>query len=366
MTNQGGRQPPPDDRTLLDPLNADELKALREARQKMQASKSGSAVAHQIVIGPDGGEDIGDAPTRAMPALPQFESQGVSLDRIPTAEGRPAQPGRGAAPGGPPPQGGRPHAPTPQPPMAGMPPVPHVPPAGHGSGPLGSPSGQTAAGPTGFGENTLLWMAPPKAAPSANPTGVVSAADLKKAKAAAKKSRMMAIGAGAVVLALIGSLVVVLRPRERAQIELVTTPSHAKVKIDGELQPAGTPLKLKLFEGKVYDVEVSLDGYKTEAFQLKPGIDPSRIDKELEPISEAGKMTVSISIQPIASNITVDDKTYGSKKSINIANLDPKAPHKIKVEAGGYKLIDRDIPAGQLEKSYVFSLTPDETKKLGE
>src|SRR5262245_45281417 len=86
MTDQGGgrRQPPPDDRTLLDPLNADELRALREARQKMQAAKGGPAVAHQVVIGPDSGEDIGDAPTRAMPSLPQFENPGASLEKIPT------------------------------------------------------------------------------------------------------------------------------------------------------------------------------------------------------------------------------------------------------------------------------------------
>src|SRR5262245_38024685 len=85
MSDQsGGRQKPPsDDRTLLDPLNADELKALREARAKMQATKGG-AVAHQVVIGRDGGEDIGDAPTRAMPQLPQFESKGSSLENLQT------------------------------------------------------------------------------------------------------------------------------------------------------------------------------------------------------------------------------------------------------------------------------------------
>jgi hypothetical protein len=94
----GGKKPPQtDDRTLLDPLSNDELKALREARQRMQAKK-GSAVAHQIVIGPDSGEDIGDAPTRAMPALPTFESNATpGEDRSPTGsgsglKGRPQEP----------------------------------------------------------------------------------------------------------------------------------------------------------------------------------------------------------------------------------------------------------------------------------
>ena len=39
----GDRQKPTDDRTLLDPLNEDELKALREARQRMQAKKAAKA-----------------------------------------------------------------------------------------------------------------------------------------------------------------------------------------------------------------------------------------------------------------------------------------------------------------------------------
>ena len=87
----GGSKPPQDDRTLLDPLSNDELRALREARQRMQAKKEPtSAVAHQIVIGPDSGEDIGEAPTRAIPSLPSFEGN-VSLEHISAPPG-PAEP----------------------------------------------------------------------------------------------------------------------------------------------------------------------------------------------------------------------------------------------------------------------------------
>ena len=67
-----GKQPPADDRTLLDPLGADELKALREAREKLKGSggnqPQGSAAILTQKIGPDAqgkDEDIGDAPTRA-------------------------------------------------------------------------------------------------------------------------------------------------------------------------------------------------------------------------------------------------------------------------------------------------------------
>jgi hypothetical protein len=60
MSNdQGKGGSPTDDRTILDPLNAEELKALREARERFQKNAKSA-------IGPDAGEDLGDAPTRSV------------------------------------------------------------------------------------------------------------------------------------------------------------------------------------------------------------------------------------------------------------------------------------------------------------
>jgi hypothetical protein len=358
MTNQGGRQPPPDDRTLLDPLNADELKALREARQKMQAAKAGSAVAHQIVIGPDAGDDIGDAPTRAMPALPQFENPGGSLEKIPTGEvqTRPKpQPG---------PAAGRPNAASsgpqnanarPQQPMSMAPTQPGGP---------GQP-GQPTAGPTGFGENTLLWMAPPKPpTPLASPTGVVSAAEIQKAKQAQKKRTVKSIAVIVVAVLIVGALFMAVRPQERIQVDLHTNPPKAAVKINGTPTKNMTPMKLNLVPGS-YEIEVTLDGYKSNVFTLniESGAAAMKKDLELEPISKAGLMTVSIAVQPVASMITVDGVAYPGKRTVNVANMDPNAPHKISIEAGGYLKIDQDVPASQLKKSYNFFLQQDEKQK---
>jgi PEGA domain-containing protein len=357
MTNQGGRQPPPDDRTLLDPLNADELKALREARQKMQSAKGGSPVAHQMVVGPDQGEDIGDAPTRAMPALPQFENQGASLERIPTGE-MPAQ-RRGA----PPPQGQRPPPAGPQQNARPQQPMSMAPTQPGGPNPQGGPP---TAGPTGFGENTLLWMAPPKppAGAIANPTGVVSAAEIAKAKQAQKKRTVKTIGAVVVVALIVVAMTFALRPQERAVIDLHTNPPKAMVKINGTPTKNQTPMKLNLVEGS-YEIEVSLDGYKPNVFTLnvEHGAAPSRRDIELEPISKAGLLTVAIAVQPVASIITVDGTVYMGKRNVNIANVDPNSAHKITIEAGGYIKIDQDIPAGQLKKTYNFFLQQDEKQK---
>jgi hypothetical protein len=359
MTNQGGggRQPPPDDRTLLDPLNADELKALREARQKMQAAKGGGAVAHQVVIGPDSGEDIGDAPTRAMPALPQFENQGASLEKIPTRH----QGGRsGPAPQGAPrasqPEANRPNA-APPPPQAPM-----------SMNPTQPAGGGPTAGSTGFGENTLLWMAPPK--PPMNlsaPTGIVSAAEIQKAKKAAQNRRLMTIGGVvALLFILFGGYKFMFRHQERAVIDLHTNPSKAVVKINGTATRNLTPMKLNLVEGN-WEIEVSLEGYKPYVFNVKvePGMQPSRKEIDLEPISRAGMVTVAIAVQPVAANITVDGNVNAAKRTLNLKDMDPNQPHKISIEAGGYLKIDQDIPAGQLKKTYNFFLQQDENNKPG-
>lgn len=352
MTDQrgGGRPPPTDDRTLLDPLNPDELKALREARQKMKG-KAGGAVAHHAVIGPDAGEDIGDAPTRAMPALPQFENPGASLDRIPTGEMK--SPAR------------HPHG-TPPPVIVARPAPPDPARAGRpGAGPSHGPGGgPPTAGQGGFGENTLMWMAPPKAPPPSSSTGVLSAAELQRAKAAQQKRTMKAVAGAAVLVLIIGSLAYAFRAQPRAVIDLHTNPPKATVKINGKPTPNTTPMKLNLVEG-TYEIEIDLAGYKSNVFTVKvdPGQQPSRRDVELEPISKAGLVTVAVAVQPVASNITLDGTVYSSKRTLNIPNLDPNVPHKITIEAGGYVKVDQEIPAGQLKKNYTFFLQQDEANK---
>jgi hypothetical protein len=359
MTDQGGgrRQPPPDDRTLLDPLNADELRALREARQKMQAAKSGGGGGHQVVIGPDAGEDIGDAPTRAMPALPQFENAGASLDKIGTGP-NPAV-NRQTVPSGPNPTGGRGAMPSQA--MSQAP----TQPAGQ---PQPPPAGGPTAGPTGFGENTLLWMAPPKPPPAAAASTVGGMTGEMRAVKRSPKSLAKPVAAIAVLVMILGGLAwAVLGKKERAVIDLHTNPPKAQVKINGTATKNMTPMKLNLQEG-TYEVEINLEGYKPHIFtvNIEPGAAPSRRDIDLEPISQAGMMTVAIAVQPVAANITVDGQLYPAKRSVNIANIDPNQAHKITIEAGGYVKIEQDVPAGQLKKNYNFILQQDETKKPGQ
>ena len=340
---KGGGNKPTDDRTLLDPLSSDELKALREARQRMQAKK-GAAVAHQIVIGPDSGEDIGDAPTRAMPALPTFEGN-VSIDQIGTNPPHPASHGPRHL-GGPPSEPmsvlGQPSAPGPgHQPQVG-------PPGGAGSG---------------FGENTLLWMQPPKPPPSAVLGGAATPDVMPKvSKKEAAKSRLKTIVVGAGIVVIAGALLfATMAPKARGVLELHTNPPKAEVLIDGKKSTEVTPVKLTLSAGQ-HTIEVRLEGHESEAFVavIEEGETPHRKDVELTPVSKPGLLTVSVQVQPVAASITFDDKVH-TGRNFKLADVDPNKPHKIAVEAGGYVKIAQDIAPGELKSDYSFVLQKDDT-----
>ena len=70
-------------------------------------------------------------------------------------------------------------------------------------------------------------------------------------------------------------------------------------------------------------------------------------------------MTVSIVVEPLAARITFDKDIHMSKKSLKLGNVDPKVPHRIVVEAGGYVKIEQDIAASELKASYTFTLQRD-------
>jgi hypothetical protein len=347
---QGGGKKPgaTDDRTLLDPLSDDELRALREARQKSQ-QKKGGAVAHQIVIGPDTGEGIGDAPTRAMPSLPAFDGR-VSLEQLGTGS-FPQQRVSGAVED----------------------------PAARAKAPVGpsvsrAASGPAAgagpvAGPTGFGENTLLWMAPPKPQSDAQIVGGAAAIADVLPKATPKEIAQRRLRAAGMVLGpllIVGALVwATIGGGATGAIELHTNPAKAQVKINGSVQAQLTPVRLSnLSDGD--RIEVVLDGHQPFAFDFVARTDGSeeaeRKDIELDPISQPGKLTVSIEVQPVSANITVDGVTRSATRILKIPNLDPAQPHRITVEAGGYVKVDQEIPAGALKPTYTFSLQSDGQK----
>lgn len=341
MSDSQGRGKHTDDRTILDPLSTDELRALREARQRMQAGKeSGSAVAHQIVIGPDTGEDIGEAPTRAMNALPSFDNQ-VTLDQIgsPRDSSDPAVPpgeNHGSAGGDDPTAATRP------------------------SLARGSGGGLSE----GFGENTLLWMQPPRAKSFAGVRGVVTPDVLAGTNPREElQGRLKAIAAGIGFAAVAVAVVwVAWSPKERGILELHTSPPKATVTINGQRSTEVTPVKLTLPEGE-HHIALALQGHEPFEFnaQIEQGETAVRKDVELAPISRPGLMTVSVEVQPVAANITLDGDVYAARRSLKLANLDPRRAHKIIVEAGGYVKIEQNVQPGRLKPIYRFVLEKDTT-----
>ena len=370
----GGGKPPQDDRTLLDPLSNDELRALREARQRMQAKKeSGSAVAHQIVIGPDSGEDIGDAPTRAMPSLPSFEGN-VSLDQISAPPGvaeptqrmtanaqdpatqpsarytPPARPGVTPAD----PMSVMGHRDTVGPSMTRPAPQPGRPaglPSKGGKGPTGQP---------GFGENTLLWMQPPKQQAASGPVSSFGTPTGDFIPRATPReillSRLKTFGAIAVGVLVVGGLLYSsLVSAPKGVIELHSNPPKADVFIDGAKYEQ-TPVKLTLAEGS-YRISLKLTGYETSWFTANvKGEQSTREDIHLVPISRPGLMTVKIEVKPVAARITVDGQVHEGKRVLMVPNVDPQKKHKILLEAGGFVKVVHEVKPEKLKSSYSFVL----------
>jgi hypothetical protein len=362
MTDQQGKgnPPPADDRTLLDPLGADELKALREAREKLKGASSdkpqGRAAILSQQIGPDVSnveEDIGDAPTRAIMPIPSFESGGAPPGFMAAPKPMSAQDARVATS------------------------VSDEAAATVLSAPAASDSDQQkakaeldalqATRPSttggGFGDNTLMWMAPakPKVADVIPERGAAAAAGMIRTEVpkdtAGRRVATSLVGVVFVfVLIGIGWVFFGKKPQKSA-VEFVTNPNGAKVSIDGKIADVPTPMRAEIIVG-VRKIEVMMPGYKTEVFQLNvvEGADAIRKTIEMSPLSKAGLMTVSVEVSPVSSNVTLDETEYPSRRTVRVANIDPKKPHKLTIVAGGFETITTEIPAGQLKELYRFDL----------
>lgn len=340
MTNdQGKGGSSTDDRTILDPLNAEELKALREARERFQKNARGGG------IGPDTGEDLGDAPTRSVGALPSFDKPGPSLSSLGGSskimpDPKPLTP-QGARIAAPPPSGG----------------VVQVP---------GAPPGPGAP-PQGFGENTLMWMAPVKVEQAqvipergaAAASGMIPTILPPETKSR-KLMRYAIAGVMGVVVAL-GASWILIGSKKPGTIEFTTNPPKAQVWIDGKLQPdVTTPMKATLAPD-THSIQFKLAGYQDESFTIDVAEGAKLPIKhiELTPISNPGMMTVTVEVGPVAANIKVNGDTFTGKKIVKVANLDPQKTNTFVIESGGYATITNEVPAGALKGSYNFILQPN-------
>jgi hypothetical protein len=344
MTNQGkGGGQPSDDRTILDPLNADELRALREARERLQNKGRPAGAGAGAVAPAPVSEDDGTAPTRAMPAINYDSGAKVIPDPKPmTPQSARIQTGPQAQPKGPAP------APT-------------------GAQAQGQ---QPQQGQPGFGEHTLMWMAPvklpeePKVIPergAAAGAGMIPTAVPQETPTRRILTFAIAGVLGLVLIILVMSLFG--NSAAPSVVEIVTTPAKATVKINGKPTEVLTPMKATLKPG-THSVEISLKGYKTETFSLtvEAGKEAERKQIDLEPISNPGMLTVSVNVQPVAANITIDKQAFSAKKTVKVANINPKEAHKLLIEAGGYSRIEQEIPAGQLKDAYNFVLQAEKEK----
>ncbi|MBI4815933.1 MAG: PEGA domain-containing protein [Deltaproteobacteria bacterium] len=226
--------------------------------------------------------------------------------------------------------------------------------------------GGGVAGKGGFGDNTLMWMAPVEAPAEQSiiPERGAAAAAGMTPTAVPKETpgrRMAVAGLGAALVIAVGALVFQFAgARPQGTVELITTPLGATVKIDGKDIALKTPMRATLPAGK-HQVEIMLQGYRSETLSVNVLENKEvREARDLFPISEAGKMTISISLSPIAANVMLDGQALGSKRTFVMANIDPTQRHVLSVSAGGYKKIDLEIPPSELKETYNFQLQKEE------
>ncbi len=362
-SNHGkGDAPAADDRTLLDPLDADELRALREARQRLQGAPASS---------PSVSDDDDVGATRAMSAIPSFETPGTSSGGSGGGSGTQGVGGFMAAPK--PLSVGQVRVSSADAPAeAAATLLDAKATTGRGAAPAAGSGGSAPANPSGpppnaqgFGENTLMWMEPVKAPENEiiPERGRAAAAGMTPTAAPAESSGRRAIAGVVVVLAalVIGYIVVsFLMPKaEPVAYELVTNPPKATVLIDGKETSVKTPMKARLPPGS-HTLEIRLDGYKTETVTLEvtEGAAQERKSFELYPLSKPGLLTVSFEIAPVAANLTIDGKVYEARRTVRIADVDPSKAHKFEIEAGGYEKFTVEVPAGKLQPLYSHTLQP--------
>ena len=140
-----------------------------------------------------------------MPALPSFDG-GVKLENISTNSNQPlpVDPANAGA-------------------------APSEPMSVHGTHPSGGPPNPTK--PAGFGENTLLWMQPPKPPPDARSGGTGDILPKVDKKASAIR-RLKTMGMMAIILTVVAvSLYTLTGTTKKGVLELHTTPPKAKVSI---------------------------------------------------------------------------------------------------------------------------------------
>lgn len=329
-----GRQngPTPDDRTLLDPLSSDDLEALRKARKRVQGKPMSSPS-----VGDKRQPDQDSANSRdtaeAAGTLPGFKGQ-VSLDQIKAnpSQTKPITPRRGSPESAPAAaQANRPYSNEPS-------------------------GGAVSAGGDGFGKNTLMWMQPPKANDTAKS---VTLSDITPPTSFRENllAKVRGVGLGLLLLAMTAGLIYALVAGGRSgTIELHTDPNGAEVRIDGQLQTEKTPIRLTMGEG-AHVIELSKNGYEAMVVQVQ--VDPekeARQEVSLKPQSAEGHTTVTIQVQPVNANITVDGSIFPGKRTLRVANLNPSIEHVFEIEAPGYQPVSRRIQPGHLKTSYSFEL----------
>jgi uncharacterized protein (TIGR02266 family) len=124
-------------------------------------------------------------------------------------------------------------------------------------------------------------------------------------------------------------------------VAIASEPAGATVTVDGKPAAAPTPTNLEgLDAAKVYEVVVSMKGFKDWKVKLKPKAG-EKLQAALVPVER----WVEISSTPVGADVLLDGKMLG-KTPYTIRKFDASKPHEVAVKRVGFVAQTRSISAG--------------------
>jgi hypothetical protein len=129
------------------------------------------------------------------------------------------------------------------------------------------------------------------------------------------------------------------RATPAVHLEIVSAPSGAQVRVDGDVQGTRTPLRLSGLEpGRGYRVAVELPGYQTWSTTHVPGNTSVQQIAVLKPILR----TLTVSSQPEGADVYLNETLVG-KTPVSLPSVQVATPLRLRVELAGHVPVQREL-----------------------
>jgi hypothetical protein len=129
------------------------------------------------------------------------------------------------------------------------------------------------------------------------------------------------------------------RPGPAVHLEIVSAPTGAQVRVDGNLQVTRTPLRLSgLVPGRRYRVVVEMAGYQSWSTTHTPGATSVQQIAVLKPILR----TLAVGSVPSGADVFLNDTLVG-RTPLSLPSVQVASPLRLRLELAGYASAQREL-----------------------